>query len=84
MPHWLGNTARWRAPVETRGEFRGAGEERPIVATLREAAEGDTGVSVGEVDESAARSNLDHLARRFLGMSGEDFLRLRREIVRFD
>ena len=57
-------------------EFRSR-EERPIVATLQEVAEGGTGVSVGEVDESTARGNLDRLARRFLGMSGEDFLRLR-------
>lgn len=49
------------------------------MGTLQEVAEGSTGVSVGEVDESAARSNLDRLARRHLGMSGEDFLRLRRE-----
>lgn len=34
---------------------------------------------MGEVDELTARSNLDRLARRFLDMSGEDFLRLRRQ-----
>ncbi|MCA1672926.1 MAG: hypothetical protein LC799_12270 [Actinobacteria bacterium] len=47
--------------------------------TLREVVEGDTEVSVGEVDESAVRANLDSLARRFLGMTGEQFLSLRRQ-----
>lgn len=40
-------------------------------------AEVNTGVTVGEVDEVAARANLDSLARRFLGISGEEFLRRR-------
>lgn len=40
-------------------------------------AEVHTGVTVGEVDTVAARSNLDDLAQRFLGVSGEEFLRCR-------
>lgn len=32
---------------------------------------------MGEVELSAVRANLDSLARRFLGMSGEEFLSLR-------
>jgi hypothetical protein len=42
-------------------------------------AEVRTGVSVGEVDENAARANLDALAKRFLSMDGEEFLRRRRD-----
>lgn len=49
------------------------------MTTLREVAEGNTGVSVGDVNESAARANLDSLARRFLGMTGEEFLSLRKQ-----
>ncbi|MGQ0779102.1 MAG: hypothetical protein ACT4NY_32590 [Pseudonocardiales bacterium] len=45
--------------------------------TPPEAIEDDTEVSVGEVDQTAARANLDSLARRFLDMSGEEFLSLR-------
>ncbi|MGH4014813.1 MAG: hypothetical protein ACRDSL_12995 [Pseudonocardiaceae bacterium] len=43
-----------------------------------EVVEGNTGVSVGDVDESAVRANLDRLARRFLGLTGEEFLSLRK------
>jgi hypothetical protein len=42
-------------------------------------AEINTGVTVGEVDEAAALANLDSLARRFLGISGEEFLRRRED-----
>ncbi len=38
-----------------------------------------TGVTVGEVEERAALGNLDALARRFLSISGPEFLRLRAE-----
>lgn len=48
------------------------------MSALHEAAERSTGVSVGEVDEAVARRNLDRLARRFLGMSGADFLTRRK------
>ncbi|MGH3612599.1 MAG: hypothetical protein ACRDRK_08375 [Pseudonocardia sp.] len=46
--------------------------------TLDAAAELRTGVSVSEVDEVAARDNLDMLAKRFLSLSGDEFLRRRR------
>lgn len=49
------------------------------MSTLGEVVEGNTGVSVGDVDESAVRTNLDRLARRFLGMSGEEFLTLHKQ-----
>jgi hypothetical protein len=42
-------------------------------------AEVNTGVTVGEVDEAAALANLDMLARRFLGITGAEFLRRRAE-----
>lgn len=47
--------------------------------TLPEVVEDDAEVSVGEVDQTAARANLDSLARRFLGMSGEEFLSLHKQ-----
>lgn len=46
---------------------------------LPEVVEDDTEVSVGDVDQTAARANLDSLARRFLGMSGEEFLNRRQQ-----
>lgn len=50
-----------------------------MTRSLPEVVEDNTGVSVGDVDESAVRANLDRLARRFLGMSGEEFLSLYRQ-----
>lgn len=47
--------------------------------SLDTAAEINTGVAVEEVNEDAALDNLDKLARRFLSMSGQEFLRLRAE-----
>jgi len=47
--------------------------------TLDAAAESQTGVAVGEVEESVALDNLDMLARQFLSMSGSEFLRRRAE-----
>lgn len=38
-----------------------------------------TGVAVGEVEERVALENLDRLARRFLSISGSEFLRRRAE-----
>ena len=59
-------------------EFRGV-EGSTKMATLLDVGEESTGVSVGTVDEAAVRANLDRLARRFLGMSGDDFLSLRKQ-----
>lgn len=54
-------------------------EEGADTMTLDAAAESQTGVAVGEVEESVALDNLDMLARRFLSMSGSEFLRRRAE-----
>ena len=40
-------------------------------------AECNTGVSVEDADELEVRRTVDNLARRYLGMTGDDFLALR-------
>lgn len=45
--------------------------------TLGYAAECHTGVSVEDADELMVRQTVDDLARRYLSMTGDDFLALR-------
>lgn len=47
--------------------------------TLTDVAASNTGVSVHDVDQREVRANLDRLARRFLGVTGDQFLKLRQQ-----
>ena len=53
-------------------------EEAAPMTSLDAAAETQTGVTVGDVDVAVARANLDKLAKRFLSISGAEFLKRRK------